>query len=75
MYQCSAQPKAFCLNPQCMLMSVCMFLCTYKRSTGVTTIKNKGWDVGERGVFWEKVVCLFYTTGITPGSHTGTMLR
>lgn len=52
-----------------------MFLCTYKRSTGVTTIKKKRWDLGERGVVREELVYLVYTTGITPGGHTGIMLR
>lgn len=47
-----------------------MFSCTCKRSTGVTTIKNKGWDFGEKGVFGDELVCLFYINGITPGgSH------
>lgn len=44
-----------------------MFLCTCKRITGVTTIKNKGWGFGWRRFLGEELLYLFYFNGITPG--------
>lgn len=44
-----------------------VFLCTRKRITGVTTIKNKEWGFGWRRFLGEELLYLFYINGITPG--------
>lgn len=46
---------------------VCVFLCTYKRITGVKTIKNMEWDFGWRDFLGEELLHLFYIYGISPG--------
>lgn len=44
-----------------------VFLCTRKRITGVTTIKDKGWGFGWRRFLGKELLYLFNINGITPG--------